>query len=156
MSNIQLFVLNLAAWVGIWMVGAVFLSQVGGWAALAREYRCQEAFPETRWRFQQAQFRWCIGYNNCVNFGADPRGLYISVFPLFRVAHPPLFIPWRETSVSRRKSWWVKKVRFQLGRKLQIPVNIRERLAQKLQSAAGASWPTESDARTQSVPSIRR
>jgi hypothetical protein len=61
-----------------------------------------------------------------------------------RVAHPPLFIPWREISVSRKKVWWINQVRFCLGRELKIPLTIRDSLAQKLQSAAGSSWPVES------------
>jgi hypothetical protein len=144
MSNLNPFFLSIGMLVGIWLVVSMVISQIGGWALLAQQYRCLEPFPETRWSFQRAQFRWGTAYNNCLTFGADPHGLYLAVFPLFRLGHPPLFIPWREISVSRRKTLWIKQVRLQLGLERQIPVTIRENLAQKLQNAAGSSWPVES------------
>jgi hypothetical protein len=137
--------LNIAAIVGIGWVVLVTGSHLGGWASLAGQYRCLEPFSGSRWNFQCGQFRWFASYNNCLTIGADTRGLFLWVFPLFRVAHPPLFIPWREISVARQKVLWIKQVRFRLGHELQIPLTIGDRLAQKLQSAAGSSWPVESN-----------
>lgn len=73
----------------------------------------------------------------------EVRGLFLWVFPLIRVAHPPLFIPWREISVTRNKFLGTRQVKFRLGHELQIPLIIRESLGQKLEAAAGSSWPRE-------------
>jgi hypothetical protein len=137
-------IIPIAAIAGI-MVVFVIISNLGGWASLAEQYRSREPFAVSRWSFQSGQFRWLAGYNNCLTVGANPHGLYLSIFPLFRIAHPPLFIPWREISVSRQKVLWVKQVRLLLGQELKIPLTIRESLAQKLQAAAGSSWPVETD-----------
>jgi hypothetical protein len=139
--SILLFVI---AFVGLWSFVCVLLSHIGGWASLAEHYRCQEPFLGSCWRMQRGEFRWFIAYNNCLMVGADPRGLFLGVFVLFRLGHPPLFIPWRDISVSRRKFVWIKRVRFVLGHDVQIPFTISDRLAQKLQDAAGSSWPVES------------
>lgn len=146
----------VGGWAAILAVVSVVLSRLGGWAALAQQYGSDEPFPATSWKFQRAQFRWFVGYNNCLTLGADRRGLYISTFFLFRIAHPPLFIPWREISVSSCQSLWVKQVRFHAGREMQIPITIGESLAQKLQSAAGGSWPAETDARGPAVSPVRQ
>lgn len=128
------------------------VSHLGGWALLAEQYRCQEPFLGSCWKLQSGQLRWFCSYNNCLTIGADPHGLFLWVFPLFRIAHPPLLIPWREISVSRKKVLWFKQVRFCLGLELNIPLTIRDSLAQKLQSAAGSSWPGESFPNAQPNP----
>jgi len=83
-------------------------------------------------------------YRNCLVVGASPTGLYLAVFFPFRVAHPPLFIPWNEVTLSRSRIFLMNMVRFQLGRERPIPLSIRESLASKLKAAAGNAWPIES------------
>ena len=131
--------------VGLWLVVCVIVSGLGGWASLAGQYGCREDFQGARWTFQSGQMRWYMGYNNCLTMGADPRGLFLAVFPLFRLGHPPLFIPLNEISVTRTRILWAKQVRLCLGRELQIPLTIRATLAEKLRAAAGSSWPVETD-----------
>ena len=136
--------ISIAGIVGIGVVVLVIISHVGGWASLAEQYRCPEPFTGANWNFQRGQFRWLAGYNNCLRVGADSHGLFISVFPLFRIAHPPLYVPWREISVTRKRVFWIRQVQLLLGHELKIPFTIRESLAKKLQTAAGSSWPAES------------
>ena len=135
--------LAIAGFVGIWVAMLVLIGKWSGWTSLARDYCCTEPFTGSRWHFQCGQLRWFCSYNNCLTVGGDARGLYMSIFPLLRVAHPSLFIPWREISVSRDKVLWIKQVKFVLGHELRIPLTVRERLAQRLQEAAGSSWPSE-------------
>ena len=136
---------DIAGIAGMVLLVGLVVSQMGGWASLAEQYRCLESFTGSRWSFQCGQFRRFASYNNCLTVGADPHGLFLSIFPLFRFAHPALFIPWREISVSRNKVLWIRQVKLLLGRELQIPLTVRESLAQKLRAAAGSSWPVESD-----------
>ncbi len=128
---------------GLWVIIFTGASHLGGWASLARNYSYPDKFSGDRWRFQSAQMRWFMGYNNCLTIGANAEGLYLSILFPFRFAHPPLFIPWREISVIPRKILWIRFVELRLGRELAMPLRIRERLAQKLKNAAGASWPAE-------------
>jgi hypothetical protein len=75
--------------------------------------------------------------------GANPTGLYLAVLFPFRVAHPPLFIPWNEVTQAKTRIFFISMVRFQLGREYPIPLSIRESLAAKLKIAAGNGWPIE-------------
>ena len=88
-------------------------------------------------------------YNNILNNRGDPTGLHLSglhlsLFFPFRVAHPPLFVPWSDISVAGR--WdilFIGHVKLLLGREEQIPFVISDLLADRIQSAGGASWPIE-------------
>ena len=51
-------------------------------------------------------------YRNCLVIGANPAGLYLAVFLPFRVAHPPLFIPWNEVTQSKTRIFFINMVRF--------------------------------------------
>jgi hypothetical protein len=60
-------------------------------------------------------------YRNCLVIGASPTGLYLAVFLPFRLAHPPLFIPWNEVTLSRGRVFFMNMVRFQLARESCAP-----------------------------------
>jgi hypothetical protein len=128
----------------VWVVTLTVISHMGGWAALASEYSTAAPFPGSRWNFECGQMRWFVSYNNCLTVGADPHGLYLWVFRLIRFAHPPLFIPWTDVSISSANILWFKQVKLRLGRERSIPFTVNERLAQKLKAAAGPSWPVDS------------
>lgn len=128
-----------------WCVVNFLIAALTGWSTLARRFRMQSPFTSPTWRFQSARMRWSTHYGSCLTVGADPTGLMLSVFFLFRVGHPPLFVPWSEISVvERSKSWLGRQVKLQLGREEQIPLLITGSLADRIQSAAGSSWPIES------------
>jgi hypothetical protein len=85
-----------------------------------------------------------VGYNNCLDIGADRESLYLAVFPVFRFMHPPLLIPWHQIKVRRGKSWpWGESVTFTLGYETAIPLKISGNLAARLRDSAGGSWPIE-------------
>jgi hypothetical protein len=121
-------------------------SHITGWAALAKEYRLRTTFLGSSWRMQSAKMRFKVGYSNCLTVGANSDGLYLGTLFLIRLAHPPLFLPWREVAaMGRRKSWILGEfVGLQLGHELRIPFWIRDSLASKLKDAAGGHWPVES------------
>jgi hypothetical protein len=130
--------------VALWCVIFFLISQASGWAVLARRFRLTSPFAVQSWDWKSARMRWGANYNNCLTIGSDPIGLYLSmVFP-FRFAHPPLLLPWQEVSVRRRRSMlFFKYVELSLGREEQIPLLIRENLAEQIRQAAGSSWPVE-------------
>ena len=114
------------------------ISRVGGWAKLEESYRTEQPFFGTLIRFQAAQFRKATNYNGCLNFGGDPAGLYMVPMLLFRAFHPPLLIPWEEISAQPVKLWkfWdFVELRFQ--RAPDVPVRIKQSLAEKLAQASG-------------------
>jgi hypothetical protein len=136
------FVLQFIA---LWALVSYVIGQLSGWVSLSRRFRDSGAFYSYQWPFQSVRMRTLWGtYNNCANFGADEAGLYMAVFPLFRIGHAPLFIPWSEIQVvSGTRGLIFKKRKLLLGRQELIPLLVSVSLAEKLKEAAGQAWPVE-------------
>ncbi|MGA7909824.1 MAG: hypothetical protein WCA16_20630 [Candidatus Sulfotelmatobacter sp.] len=127
-----------------WYAILFILSALSGWMDLARHFRLTSTFTGPTWGFQSARMRWTSHYGSCLNVGADPAGVKLSVLFPFRPGHPPLLIPWSEISVaSRRKFLFIRRVKLLLGREEQIPFVISGGLADRIQAAAGTNWPVE-------------
>ena len=123
---------------------STIISYTGGWYNLSRRFRFRGKFQGQRWRCQNIQMRGIAGYHNCITLGVSPQGLYLAAsLPLFRIAHPPLLVPWGEISLMRGKLFFVKMAKLQLGRESPVPVWIGVGLADKLKTAAGSKWPIE-------------
>ena len=82
-------------------------------------------------------------YNGCLTVGASPAGLYLHPFVLFRFRHPALFIPWHEIRVQRKRFLFRTMTILYLSSEYSIPFRISDRLAARLQKAAGDQWPSE-------------
>jgi len=91
--------------VTLWCVVCFTLSRISGWALLANRFRADSRRPERTWTWQSARMRWGCNYNRCLNFGADPSGLYLSIMFLFRIGSPSLLVPWPEITVWKRRSF---------------------------------------------------
>ena len=93
-----------------------FVVSLLGWRSLAAEYRATAPFrgPTRSWESGYVGF---ARYNTVLTVGADPAGLSLSVFPLFRAGSPPLFIPWEDVvQVRRERKWFATLVVFGLRR----------------------------------------
>jgi hypothetical protein len=129
-----------------WLCGHLFWScsvllEAG---KLAKVFRAQSSFFGRKRNFQSANMRLGTSYSRCLTVGANEAGIYLRIRFLFRIWHPPLFIPWEEISVRRKRLWLLGEFAvLTLGRQTQIPCMIRRSLAEELRMAAGALWPTE-------------
>ena len=137
------FLFGLADAFTLVIIVSVMLSFLGGWRTLSERFRFRGKFIGKRWRGQSAQLRCHVGYYNCLTVGGNTEGLYLSLFFPFRIAHPPLFIPWGEISFSKSNRFLVKIAKLELGREFRVPMRISQALAEKLRVEAGRSWPTE-------------
>ena len=136
-----LFVLSFVVFV--YLTTSLVVSWWSGWAVLARQFRLRSRFTGSRWRGQSGQMRWLRGYGNCLTVGANSEGLYLATLPFFPLFHAPLFIPWNEVSLVKKKLFFARGVRFQLGNEVSIPLWVRERLAERLRGVAGSGHPIE-------------
>ena len=137
---------NHPGFIILFVLGLLFLlghliARLGGWTTLSALYRFQGSFLGTCWRFQSAQMRWLLGYNNCLTIGANPQGLYLSMLFLFRVGHPPLLIPWTDISIHSRAGRFSRSVEFRFVQAPRIPFRVSESFCRKIAEAAGTAWP---------------
>jgi hypothetical protein len=92
-------------WIGI----SFLISRIGGWSSLAKHYRDDQVrdlthlAEEVTWYRMRSVSMGISNYSSCVTLGASKTGLRLSVMFLFRVGHPPLFIPWSEFHSVRKK-----------------------------------------------------
>ena len=81
-----------------------------------------------------------MGYNGALTPGADPFGLHLAVWPLFRIGHPPLFVPWSDISLSLENYLWIEVVLLTFARDPHARVRITHRLADRLSAESGGSF----------------
>ena len=127
--------------VGGWILVSHLVARIGGWTVLSTFYRLSSPFDGERWRFQSGEMRWKVGYNSCLTLGVNASGVYLSVFFLFRLGHPPLFIPWADISVKEKKGLVFTYAEFRFRQAPTIPLRVRERLGRRMVTAAGIPWP---------------
>ena len=81
-------------------------------------------------------------YGNCLILAVNSDGIYLSVFFLFRIGHPPLFIPWPDVSMrERRFLFFFKQVELRFARCSSIPFVISRRLMNRISDALGGVNP---------------
>jgi hypothetical protein len=127
--------------VTLWLGVSAVLSFIGGWATLAKRFRCANPFTGEGLSFQSGRMG-MTNYGRCLTLGASAEGLYLAVMLPFRCCHPPLLIPWNEVSVAPPRGLLFKSVRLGFGRECDIPLRLRPKVVEKLKQAAGEYWPT--------------
>ncbi len=109
------------SWFGVCLI----LSWASGWWQLSRKYAWRDFLkrsesrqrhpPDTAW-MHTATFG-PIRYHSSLIFSAYDEGIKISIFFLFRLAHPPLFIPWSEFKHVRcDNKLFSQKIRMTIGK----------------------------------------
>jgi hypothetical protein len=151
--NVQEFINHHPGWFAaifpiyfltLWLMVAAVISVLGGWHGLAKTFRARHPFSGPSWGGQSGKMRLLANYNNCLRIGASPDGFYLTTFILFRFMHPPLLVPWSEIKIRRTEAWpFGESATLTLGHEQAIPFRIRGKLADRLRSAAGSSWPVE-------------
>ena len=116
----------------MWTAVSFGLARAGGWHTLAQHYAATGSFAGRRYRFCSARFGRGVGYNGALIAGADPFGLYLAVWPIFRMGHHPLFVPWTEVSAVAEASSLIPVVAMTFARARGTQVRITRRLAEKL------------------------
>ena len=109
-----------------WFLMLALLSYAGGWSVLAREYR-EDALTVANgpgWHFQSGSLKtWC-GYNGCLVVVAGETGLRLSVWAMFRPAHPPLFLPYDEMQFEDLSTWGIRRTRIRMQSVPTIPIDL--------------------------------
>ena len=84
----------------LWSFVCWLLSILGGWSRMAERFATTE--PPSGQRFAGQTGRAGLSNDNSVlTIHVSPSGLRLDVFPLFRIGHKPLLIPWPEIHEAR-------------------------------------------------------
>ena len=117
----------------LWICICQFISIAGGWRILGRDYRAAAPFDGKKLWFKSAGMRYWTNYNNCLIVGANTYGLYLAVIAIFRVGHPPLFIPWAEISTEEgSRRLFGDFVKFKFAKQPDVPVIFSEKFAARI------------------------
>jgi hypothetical protein len=139
------FVLFAVFFAATWVSVLYVIAMVSGWNTLSKHFCLKGQFYGEQRPFQSARMRYYVHFGNSLSVGADESGLYLAVFPIFRIGHPPLLVPWSEVAViSGERGFIFKKRELRLGRQESIPLRISASLCETLQKSAGEAWPLES------------
>jgi len=122
--------------VTLWCAACFVISLVSGWFRLASSFR-RESDPLGKTRnvgpmFYGVSMRFWTNYNGVIRLSAADDALYLSVFFLFRVGHPPLRVPWGEIQIEKKKFLFQTYVLLTLGNRDRIPMRISKRMARNL------------------------
>jgi hypothetical protein len=123
----------------IWILVVFLVARLSGWRELADAYPLSTDFTGRKLQFQSANFRWGSNYTGIVQIGADPQGLYLSVFIPFRPGHPPIFVPWGDIQVESRDGL-IPALRLRFSRKPGIPCVISKMLGERLARMSGGRF----------------
>jgi hypothetical protein len=106
----------LVIWAVITSLGMLFVlfPLFSGWRFLAQRYQTSE-LPGELQSFQSGRVG-LVAFKSVLNVGTSDRGLYLSVFFPFSLAHPPLLIPWSEISrVEEVNNFFQDSYRLYIG-----------------------------------------
>ena len=92
----------IGIFIAILAVNLFLFLKLSGWDKLARKYGYHQKFQGKIFRMTTAYIG-ALRYRNCISVGVSPQGLYLSPFVLFRLGHPPIFVPWGEVSHFEEK-----------------------------------------------------
>ena len=96
----------------MWCGVCLLLSYLGGWHRLARQFKALTR-PEGIAHYGQSGSVGIVAYRSCLTVYTNPDGIFISVWPLFRIAHPTLFIPWTSIFETQEITFFIiRKTRF--------------------------------------------
>ncbi|HEX8391977.1 MAG TPA: hypothetical protein VF665_06450 [Longimicrobium sp.] len=122
----------------MWLLLSAVLAWAGGWRTLARHYPARAPGADRTIRGASASVGsppLPVNYNNCLTVRVTEAGVEISVWPMFRFQHPPVFIPWSELEACEPGRRWLLYV-VQILPRQGPPVMFRGRAAR----AVLAGW----------------
>jgi hypothetical protein len=114
--------------VGMWCVVLLLVSVLSGWSRLASHFPAREPAAGETLRMQSIKVGWA-DYNGCLTIHRTSEGIRLAVWPMFRIGHPPIFIPWEAIHNTRaRQILWSKRVICEVGSprvaKLELPMRL--------------------------------
>lgn len=114
--------------VGLWCSVCFILSKIGGWGELANRFRATDVPSGTTLCGQSVQLRGFCNYNGCLTLIIAKEGLYLRIWPMFRLGHHALLIPWNELHNPKPGGFlWIKKITLDAGTPRITKISVSEK-----------------------------
>ena len=111
--------------IGFWCVILKIVSCFG-WSQLAKRYSTFSRPKGTSYHWQSLSLGQLSKYGCCITFRISETGLYLEVFPLLALGHPPLYFHGLKSGFAKKKTVFSEKTTFTI-----------------LEHHAGAGWQSE-------------
>jgi hypothetical protein len=92
----------------LWCLIGLLVAHLSGWHQLGKLYGSSRKNNGRKWRMKSIGMRRGQNYQNIVTIGANIEGIFLSVFPLFRFGHQPLFIPWDQITYIKKRWYFIE------------------------------------------------
>ena len=125
--------LALLGFVGFWSVIVGLISLFGGWQRLARQYRDLDNYQGRKLRMRSGRLG-ASDYNGVLILGADFIGMYLAVSPLFRIGHPPLFIPWNDIQTGEEQRLFTTYSTLSFAKVPRVKLMLPSRVMEEVQA----------------------
>lgn len=128
------FILFPFLFIGMW-VFITFLISKGGWSKLAGKFQIEKP-PIAKSLGLISGYINKTRYKNALILKYNDEGIFLSVLFLFRLFHPPLFIPWEEIKGTEESKVLLFKFRtLKIGDPVIARIKLNENTFQKLKDA---------------------
>jgi hypothetical protein len=77
-----------------------------------------------------------VRYNGALTVGVNAAGMYLAMLPLFRLGHPPLFIPWSDITVSSTRRFLADFIVFEFRQTPGVSILLFDRFGREVLEAA--------------------
>jgi hypothetical protein len=99
----------------MWTAISWLISRIGGWHRVAAAHPAHGTPTGRRFGWQSGRFG-VASYNHVLTVHSGAEGLHLAVNPMFRIGHPPIFLPWTLIrNAQRRRFFFVDTIRFDVG-----------------------------------------
>ncbi len=119
--------LVVLGFVAFWSFVVWLIAAFGGWSRLAKHYRDFDNYYGRKLRGKSGRLN-ASSYSGILIFGADFTGMYLAVNFMFRIGHPPLFIPWNDIQIEEQQRIFMKYTTLTFAQvpkvKLAIPSRV--------------------------------
>ncbi|WP_411826855.1 hypothetical protein [Luteolibacter sp. AS25] len=124
-----LLVLIPLGFTAVWGFVSLLVSTLFGWGRLGKRFRCIRRPEGQTFRMQGARLGMFGNYNGILTITVAAEGLYMAVFPAFRIGHPPILIPWSEIhDVKDAQMLWQKMTAFRVGRPEMLSISVSRKV----------------------------
>jgi hypothetical protein len=130
MSQFLIVPIFIVAFSALWSFVSVLLSILSGWMLLSKYYKTTKNDEIQTWKNSTA-FISFINYKYCLTFGVDNIGLYLAVFPLFKIGHKKLYIPWTDIETEEKEIIFIKYIIF-IIKDTRVKIKIHKNLANEI------------------------